>query len=441
MTVKNKRALGIHQLYDNDPIKADEIIWGRFSDSVSRRGFLKRTGLTTMAFALGNGIPFAEFMPAGLIPAAFANTDTEFRILGKEELIILNDRPLNAETPAHLLDDDVTPAKYLFVRNNGIPPDVSEINPENWTLNIAGESCQTPRTFTIAELKQTFRHYTFQIQLECGGNGRSEFFPPAKGNQWSTGAIGCPRWTGARLKDVLNVCGIKDNAVYTAFYGADRHLSGDPNKPAISRGVPISKAMENESLIAWAMNDEDMPIHNGHPLRLITGGWPGSTSGKWLKTILIRDRIHDGPKMTGKAYRIPCESVAPGSEVPDEKMCIIESMPVKSLVTYPKSGITQKLNKNLTVRGHSWAGDNVVKAMYTSIDFGITWQRAKLNNPVNRLAWQHWHTTIEFPQNGYYEIWARAVDDQGYSQPMLLPGWNPKGYFNNACHRIAVQVT
>ena len=81
---------------------------------------------------------------------------------------------------------------------------------------------------TIDELKSTFKHYTYQLQLECGGNGRSEFVPPAGGNQWTVGAIGCPEWTGVRLRDVLEHAGVKDDAVYVAHYGADTHLSGDP---------------------------------------------------------------------------------------------------------------------------------------------------------------------------------------------------------------------
>jgi hypothetical protein len=121
-------------------------------------------------------------------------------------------------------------------------------------------------------------------------------------------------------------------------------------------------------------------------------------------------------------------------------MCIIESMPVRSIVTFPRSGITHPLSSSLAVRGHAWAGDIRVREVHTSIDFGETWGKAKLEKPVNRLAWQHWTANLEFPQSGYYEIWARAVDNNGRSQPMVLPGWNPRGYLNNACHRIAVAV-
>ena len=434
------RKRGIHELYNTDPVAADEIIWGRKTDPVTRRGFLTRGGLIAMSAAVGASIPFAEFMPGGLIPAALAQTDEAFEIAGKEDLVVLNDRPVNAETPAHLLDDRITPGRYLFVRNNGRPPAMADIDPTAWTLEIDGESAERRVTLSIDDLKSKFEHHTYQLQLECGGNGRSEFVPPASGNQWSTGAIGCPEWTGVRLRDVLEHAGIKEDAVYVAYYGADLHASGDPTKAPISRGVPVAKALEDESLIAWAMNGEDIPHMNGHPLRLMISGWPGSVSGKWLRKIVIRDRIHDGPKMTGTSYRVPCKPVAPGSEVPEDRMCIIESMPVKSLITFPKSGIEHASGRKLAVRGHAWAGDLDVTEVHVSVDFGSTWQKAALEAPANRFAWQHWSAEVGFAQSGYYEIWARATDSAGRSQPMVLPGWNPKGYLNNACHRIAVQV-
>lgn len=439
-TSQDQFSKGLHELYAQDPIKADELVWDRQTDPDSRRGFLKRSGLLAMAAAVGANIPFAKNMPAGLIPAVYAQSNEPFTIAGKEGLVVLNDRPLNAETPPHLLDDEVTPAKHMFVRNNGIPPQLKDIDPATWTLEIAGESCVTPTTFTIEELKSRFEHHTYQLTLECAGNGRSEFSPAASGNQWTTGAVSCAKYTGVRLRDVLEACGIKEDAVYIGYHAADLHLSGDRTKDAISRGVPMSKALEDETLIAWAMNGEDIPLLNGYPLRLVCGGWPASTSGKWLQKIVVRNKIHDGNKMESPSYRVPKYPVAPGTQVPAEDMVIIESMPVRSLITYPKTGITHKLGETMAVRGHAWAGDLEVSALFVSIDFGITWQKAELRSPANRLAWQHWKTELNFPEKGYYEVWARAVDSEGKSQPMVVAGWNPKGYLNNACHRIAVQI-
>ena len=436
MREKNRR--GIHEIFANEGKNASKIVWG---EGPTRRGFLGKTALSAVAAAVGGQVVFGDRFPACLIPAALAQETEPFTIIGKEGLTILNDRPVNAEAPAHLLDDDITPGKHLFVRNNGHPPPEASIDPKNWTLEIAGESIKTPKTFTLPELKDTFENISLQITIECGGNGRSEFSPPASGNQWTVGAVGCPKWHGIRLGDVLKACGIKENAVYTAYFGKDTHLSGDPKKDPISRGVPIAKALEPESMLAWGMNDGDIPWMNGFPLRIITGGYPASTCGKWVERILVRDRVHDGAKMTGKAYRVPKQPVAPGTNVPEEDFEIIESMPVKSLVTFPKSGIEHAADKPFSCRGHAWAGELQVREVHTSIDFGSTWQKAKLSDPPNKFAWQRWSQDgIKFPKKGYYEVWARAVDENGKSQPMILPGWNPKGYLNNACHRIAVQA-
>ncbi len=362
-----------------------------------------------------------------------------YGFIGKNPgLTILNDRPWNVETPAHLLDDEITPADRLFIRNNGIPP--RQVDPAVWTLTIGGESAVEEKVFTLPELKTGFTHHTLRLTMECGGNGRSEFNPPAKGNQWTTGAVGCPQWTGVRLRDVLESAGIKDDAVYIGYYGKDRHLSGDPEKDSISRGVPMSKALEDESLIAWAMNGEDIPPMHGYPLRLMIGGWPASICGKWLTKIVIRDKVHDGQKMGGQSYRVPCRPVTPGSDVADADMCIIESMPVKSLITYPRTGAILREGQPLALRGHAWAGNLQVSAMRVSNDFGATWQLCQLEDPANRLAWQRWRTEVNLPGKGYYEIWALATDSEGVAQPMVVPGWNPKGYLNNACHRIAVKV-
>jgi DMSO/TMAO reductase YedYZ molybdopterin-dependent catalytic subunit len=440
--VKNEK--GLHQLYAEYGEEAPEKIWGPddSSSSLTRRGFLGRKALAAFGALLGGRIVFGDRFPSALIPAALAQSNQPFTIEGKDGLTLLNDRPVNAETPAHLLDDKVTPGNRLFIRNNGHPPPRDSIDPAKWTLEIGGPGVDRPTTFTLPELKKAFENITLQLTIECGGNGRSEFSPPASGNQWTVGAVGSPRWTGVRLADVLKACGLNDKAVYTAYYGKDTHLSGDPTKDPISRGVPIAKALEPESLIAWAMNGEDLPWMNGHPLRLVTGGYPASTSGKWLHRLLVRDQVHDGAKMTGSSYRVPKYPVAPGSEVPDEDMVIIEAMPVKSLVTFPESGTTVPADQPFSCRGHAWAGDVKVREVHTSLDFGATWQKATLEAPVNRFAWQHWRQDhLKVPSKGYYEVWARATDENGRSQPMILPGWNPKGYLNNACHRIAIQAT
>ncbi len=402
----------------------------------NRRNFLKKGALASLSTLIGAEIVFGHNLPKGLTPIIMQDGDFHTMFKKHKDMVVLNDRPWNAEAQAHLLDDDVTPASKMFVRNNGLIPTDIDIN--QWTLTIEGESASQSKTYTLADLKK-FPKHTYNLTLECGGNGRSEFNPPAKGNQWTIGAVSCASWSGVRLRDLLEDVGIKSNAVYIGYYGADKHLSGSPGKHAISRGMPIAKAMQEETLMAYEMNGAAIPLAHGYPLRLVAGGWPASVSGKWVTRLVVRDKVHDGAKMGGQSYRVPCETVAPGTIVADEDMCIIESMPVKSLITYPKSGALLSRN-TLDIRGHAWAGEMKVKAVDYSIDFGATWQSCDLQGPVNRLAWQQWSAKVSFPKKGYYEVWARATDEKRNMQPMVIPGWNPKGYLNNACHRIAVKV-
>jgi sulfite oxidase len=406
---------------------------------MKRRSFVKNALLGSMTAAIGTDIVFGSMMPNHYKPLALQEPDP-FKLFNLDDgMVVLSSKPWNVEAKAHLLDDRVTPNKFMFIRNNGIIPE--NIEADKWTLTIDGESVQQPKTYSLEELKSKFKQYTYQLTLECGGNGRSEFDPPTKGNQWTVGAVSCANWTGIRLRDILADVGVKDDAVYIGYHSTDIHLSRDPNKEPISRGVPMPKVMQDETLVAFKMNGEDIPLSHGYPLRLVAGGWPASVSGKWVNRISVRNIIHDGAKMTGTAYRVPCNPIGPGEKVKDEDMCIIESMPVKSLITYPKSGAVIKEGHTLHIRGHAWAGELEVSKMEYSIDFGSTWNDCLIEKPSNRLAWQHFKASIKFPKKGYYEVWARATDTKGKNQPMLLPGWNPKGYLNNACHRIAVKVS
>ena len=422
---------GLFELYQQDPDEADRMLFGRRAHP-DRRGFLKNAGLAAMGALVGAAIPFHRNMPAHFIPVVLAS---EAAISGKDGLTILNDRPMCAETPPHLLDDALTPTERHFVRNNGLMPD--DLDALRWKLAIDG-LVENPLSLGLEDIEKRFEVVTRALALECAGNGRAFFDPKTKGEQWTYGAVACSEWTGVRLADVLAAAGIRRGAVYTAHYGADTHLSGESAGLPISRGVPIDKAMEAHNLIAFAQNGR--PIHpmNGGPLRLIIPGWPGSCSQKWLTRIEIRDQVHDGPKMTGTSYRLPNRGIEPGKTVDEEDFRIIESMPVKSLITHPETG-HRTGDGSVEVRGHAWTGEGRVDSVDLSIDFGATWKRALLDEPVNAYAWQNWRALVSLPQAGYYEVWSRATDSLGVSQPHAI-AWNPGGYLNNAMHRIAVFV-
>ena len=435
MTKRHER--GIHELYEADAERADWLVFGRRSNP-DRRGFLRGAGLASMGLALGASIPFANRMPGGVIPAAFAQTPDEFVLQGKDGLIVMNDRPINLETPAHLLDPDITPLEHFFVRNNGLVPEATD-DPDNWTLTIDGE-VDNELSITLAELKSDFEPVTMQAVIECGGNGRSGFHPAPSGNQWVIGAVGNGEFTGVRLRDILNRAGVKSSAVYTGHYGADPHLSMEEGRPAISRGVPIAKAMDENTLVVWGMNGGDLPLAHGYPLRVLAPGWVGSAQQKWLNRIWIRDQEHDGPGMTGLSYRMPRYPVAPGAEVPHEDMEVLETLLIKSVITRPETASEVAAGEPLRVRGHAWSGETDVENVEVSMDYGVTWHATDFQASPNKYAWATFAAELEFPQAGYYEIWSRATDSEGATQPMVVPGWNPRGYGNNSAHRIAVMA-
>ncbi len=402
--------------------------------SFERRRFLK-----TFATALGSPIVFGNQTPPALFSRLWAQEASRLPE-SKRLLTLLSDRPLNAETPVHLLDDAVTPNHLHFVRNNGhIPNRALCGNFNGWQLTVDGE-VRRPRRWTLDALQQEFEHCEAQITVECAGNGRAGFHPPTPGNQWTLGAVGCARYRGVRLVDILNAGGLKNSAHYVAYYGEDPHLSRNPKRDAISRGVPIQKALDPHTLLAWEMNGKPLPAEHGFPLRLLCPGWPGSTCGKWIHRLWVRDRVHDGAKMTGSSYRMPKHPVAPGKTVPETDMEIITLMPVKSMITYPETRSNTSIRAPLEIRGKAWSGTGRVQQVDVSFNFGARWHPTTLSPAPNRYAWQSWTTRLQLPSKGYYEIWARATDDQGNAQPMIVPGWNPKGYLNNAMHRIAVHA-
>jgi DMSO/TMAO reductase YedYZ molybdopterin-dependent catalytic subunit len=353
-------------------------------------------------------------------------------------LSVLGDAPFVAETPPHLLDDDTTPVSRFFLRNNGLWPDEAD-DREGWTFAVDGEVRQA-LTLSLRDLKERFEPVTLRMVIECGGNGRSFYHPPTPGNPWTHGGVGCAEWTGVRLRDVLEQVGLKVSALFTGHYGSDPNKNGVMSPPPMSRGVPIAKALDDHTLIAFAMNGEPLPYPHGGPLRLVVPGWPGSLSTKWLKRIWIRDREHDEPGMTGQSYRLPAQPVPPGSSGEGVEFRVIESMPVRAIITSPANGaLVPKGTAGLHVRGAAWAGDHEVARVEVSADDGVSWMDAAMEPPRNRYDWVRW--TAEIPlRSGAQTLSVRATDSRGNVQPPQPENWNPQGYACNVIHRVSVTV-
>jgi len=354
----------------------------------------------------------------------------------KPELRILPTVELNAETPAHLLDDDITPVRRLFARNTGTMPVPSAADIAAWTLAIDG-CVRTPRRWTLRQLQQQFETVTRIVVLECAGNGRSFFPEPAGTVLWQHGAAGCVAWTGVRLGDLLHACEPTPDAVYTGHHSPDMRLDG--RGPALSRGLPIAKARAPETLVAWAINGKPIPPLHGGPLRLVAPGFPGSASQKWITRIEVRDCEHDGERMLNLHYRlprVPVRPLGPGERFDETLFDVITDVPARAVITSPHDGFAVPASARLAVRGHAWSGHTPLAAVELSVDGGKSWQPTQLGPLPDTFAWRRFTATLAPPPQGPIEIIARATDAAGRVQPLDSVPWNPKGYCNNTAHRV-----
>ena len=416
------------------------------SSDLGRRGLLAGTGLTVLGAALGMAIPFERHLPAGLLPVALAQgagagKGPQFLDYpGKDKgLVLLGDKPLVAETPEHLLDEDTTSVGRFFVRNNGQIPDEAK-DADGWKLVVEGEVNQKLE-LTLGELKQKFRAQTHRMVMECGGNGRAFFAPTARGNQWTNGGVGCAEWTGVKLADVLRAAGLKDAGRFTGSWGTDPHLSGDPDKRTMSRGNPLAKAMDEHTMIVWGMNGQPLTHIHGGPMRLLVPGWPGSLSTKWLSNVLVRSTPHDGAGMGGTSYRIPVTPIVPGSNNDGKSFRDMEAMPLRSIVTAPANGTRLAAGtRAVALRGAAWGSATSIARVDVSLDFGQTWQQTAMVAARNPFDWVRWTHAMPLPSDGYFEVWVRATDRTGVTQPVVAANWNPQGYGANPINRIAVLV-
>jgi DMSO/TMAO reductase YedYZ molybdopterin-dependent catalytic subunit len=352
----------------------------------------------------------------------------------KPGLRVLDDAALNAEPAPALLDADLTPISAFFVRTNGSVPEVPPGAAASWTLTIDGEVAQS-RTWSIEALRAEFEVVSVTAVLECAGNGRSAFQPPTDGLQWDVGAVGCARWTGVRLRDLMRACAPKPSAVYTGHHSPDVSMDGS-GKPALSRGLPLAKALAPETLVAFDMNGEPLSLLHGGPLRVVAPGYPGSAWQKWLARISVRDREHDGEKMTGTDYRLPARNLRPGDPIDPSDFKVITDMPVRSLMTCPQDGFVVPAGSSVEVRGFAWSGHTPVLAVDLSTDGGSTWQEAELEPEGEAFAWRRFRASRRFAQKGPAVIMARARDVAGRVQPLGSAPWNPRGYCNNAVHQV-----
>lgn len=351
------------------------------------------------------------------------------QVLSKERLIARSMNPEDFETPAHLLTSWITPNDLFFVRSHFYAPSLSG---EDWRLRVDGD-VNSPLTLTLDDVRRLPSH-TAVVTLECAGNGRAFFEPPVAGIQWQKGAVGTARWTGVRLADVLRQAGVRRSARYVWLDGADRGIGRAPD---FVRHVPMHKAMHLETLLAYEMNGQPLPVPHGLPLRAIVPGWEGAYSVKWLTHIQVSDREHDGP-FVQSGYRYPRRPVQPGTLVAAADTEPLQALPVKSLITSPADGANVHVGP-VSISGLAWAGEAAIRRVDVSTDGGRTWMQARLGQDRAPYAWRQFEHTWRPTEAGSFVVLSRASDDHGRVQP-IIPDWNPAGYLWNAVDQARLNV-
>jgi sulfite oxidase len=347
----------------------------------------------------------------------------------KKDMLVRSVRPEDFEMPLEGFNSWITPVEHFFVRSHMSRPTVDLAK---WRLSVQGE-VSSPLDLTMEDLKRLPAAEIVSV-LECAGNGRSFYQPTVTGMQWTRGAVGNGRWRGVRLGDVLKKAGLKPSAKHILFNGADTPLG---TMPDFMRTVPFKKALDPDTLLAFEMNGEPLPVSHGFPLRLVVPGWAGDSWSKWVTNIQALDKEYDGFFMK-TAYRYPVRPVTPGATVEAADLKPLEAIRPKSVIAGPADGAGVG-NGPVRIHGAAWAGESPVARVDVSTDSGRSWRPATLGRDRARYAWRLWELSWTPPAPGSYVLIARATDASGATQP-LAEDWNPSGYLWNVVQQVRVET-
>ena len=405
-----------------------------------RRQFLKASAGSLLLAGANRWIPSAgaaiDIEPATLPSGALESAQLG-SLTGKLPLIKKSFRPPNFETPVSYFKDVFTPNNAFFVRYHlaGIP----EVEAAKWKLTIGGESVEKPFEIGYENLMTDFDVVEVPAVCMCSGNRRGFSHPHVTGVQWGHGAIGNAKWRGVRLRDVLNKAGLKKDAVEIVYGGADGPVS--EKTPDFMKSLPTWKAMDENTLIAFAMNGEKLPHWNGFPARIVVPGW---TATYWMKHVTSIDAIAQPYKgfWMNPAYRIPKGKfpvVDRFISQETETNTPITEMVVNSMITVPASGTKLRQGQSLTLAGVAWDGGYGIVTVEVSADNGATWQAAQLGADQGRYSWRQWSHRFTATRAGPLVLLARASSRAGTTQTTELI-FNGAGYHNNVIQRVDIEV-
>lgn len=353
------------------------------------------------------------------VPAGPPDPEEILAAIGKDPRLISHGTT-NFETPLELVEGLITPNDLFFVRSNG--PISIDIDPEAWRLQVSGLVDQ-PQELSLADL-QTLPVRTLTAFLECSGNSRDRFSDDPKivdGTKWGNGAIGNVEWTGVSLIDVLNMAGIKPDAVDLVSQGGDFE--------EMQRGLPIEIAYDPDVMLVWEMNGEPLPSPNGGPVRLLVPGWGGIASTKWVVGLEVIDHPFTGSFNTER-YVIIDED--------EQVLWPVQQMPAKSVITNPVPDSTLDSGTQ-TLSGYAWSGYAGIASVEVSTDGGSNWTQATITDEAGPRSWVRFEYSWD-ASAGSARLASRATDERSLQQP-VVSDWNGKGYQQNAIYEVPVTVS
>jgi DMSO/TMAO reductase YedYZ molybdopterin-dependent catalytic subunit len=361
--------------------------------------------------------------------AAEPDQESLAQLPGKRPLIKRTFRPPNYETPLADLRSQMTDNDAFFVRYH--LASIPEIDPRTWRLRIGGASANRTLELSLADLKRDFKRVHLAAINQCSGNRRGLFTPRAAGVQWTYGAMGNALWGGVRLRDVLNRVGVKGDALEVVLEGADA---------AFAKSLPVDRALDADTLIAFEMNGEPLPHWNGAPVRLVVPGWTATYWVKHLTSINVEPKAFDGFWMKS-AYRIPTGAF-PGARFKSQENAQttpITEILINSLVTSHSNGARLERGRAAELFGWAWDGGTGISTVEVSSDEGRSWQPAKLGEAPSSYSWRGFRMPLDTAKPGSLQIAVRATGRNGARQPDKLTP-NPSGYHHNMIQTLTLEV-
>jgi DMSO/TMAO reductase YedYZ molybdopterin-dependent catalytic subunit len=422
--------------------------------SLSRRNLLKALGLVGGGLAVGgwpkSGYAMAQDPPRTSPLETFTGpgANPHWNSVGsyltepqKVPLILLTDRPVQLETPRHYFRTAFTPNEAFYVRWHleGIP---NRVDLKQWKLQVEG-NVKKSLALSFEDLTEKFKPVSIAAVNQCSGNSRSRLEPRVPGAQWGNGAMGNALWTGIRLREILDMAGVKSGSLQLQFQGLETGQGpAGFGSNLFLKSLDLANPVVDECIVAYLMNGEPLPLLNGFPVRLVVPGYFATYWTKCLTWIRVLDAPDENFWMK-TAYRVP--DTPRGNTSPDDvkagkvKTIPIERFPVRSFLISPDGSSKIPAGLSVTLRGIAFSGFGRVNRVEISDDDGKTWTDAKLGEDHGSYSFRTWEAPWRPKSPGRYRLAVRATDEKGSTQPDE-PVWNPGGYLWNRIERQELVV-